>query len=283
MKILYISLGKPDYLCDTILHGLYNLFGEKLTHTNDYYIMYKDKISKESLKKMYGKGFTVWRNLPEYLNDNSDIENKIKNRHFDLVIYGSIHRCKDYINLVKKYYKNNKIVYLDGEDHTGIIKDSCMYFKREKINNYKYLFPISFSIPKEKICDNKRIKKTKNLSDMIPGTKYIYDNEKDYYEGYQKSFFGRTFKKGGWDCMRHYEILANYCLPHFPDLKQCPSTIMTNFPKNEILKSNILFDKGGFGSDEYYDILNSVFEYTKNNLTTECAAKYVINTVMKNK
>ena len=40
--------------------------------------------------------------------------------------------------------------------------------------------------------------------------------------------------------MRHYEILGNYCLPYFPDLKNCPLDTLFNFPKELILESNDL-------------------------------------------
>ena len=67
------------------------------------------------------------------------------------------------------------------------------------------MFPINFSIPKEKLCKN-YVSKTKILSDLIPGdlSTYIYKNEEDYYNEYKQSYFAITKKKAGWDCMRHY-------------------------------------------------------------------------------
>ena len=55
------------------------------------------------------------------------------------------------------------------------------------------LHPITFSIPKEKICDTYNIK-TKILSDLIPGntSTYIYNNEQDYYNEYKTSYFAIT-------------------------------------------------------------------------------------------
>jgi len=85
------------------------------------------------------------------------------------------------------------------------------------------IHPITFSIPKEKIVSKVPFK-TKLVSDMIPGDikTYIYYTEKDYYNEYRQSMFAITFKKGGWDCMRHYEILANGCIPYFQNLEECP-------------------------------------------------------------
>jgi hypothetical protein len=288
MKVLYIANGYPDYLCDLVMHGLYNLLGDDLTHSCDYYLMYKDKVTKETLKNIYGRGFTVWGNLPKYLNDNSDLEKKIINKYFDYIIYGSIHRCQDYLNLVKEHYSKKNICFLDGEDFIDIwsgYNNDYLYFKRELTFYSKNILPISFSIPIEKIVKNKEnIKKIKKLADLIPGSplnrNYIYENEEDYYRGYREAYFGMTFKKAGWDCMRHYEILANYCLPYFPDLNDCPKYTMVNFPKEDVLKAKDLYESSIFDLDNYYEILEKVFEYTKQKLvTTECA-KYVLSNLI---
>ena len=62
---------------------------------------------------------------------------------------------------------------------------------------------------------------------------YIYDSEDSYYEMYKKSIFGLTYKKAGWECLRHYEILMNGCIPLFLDLKDCPNDCITTLPKKE--------------------------------------------------
>ncbi|NEP53643.1 MAG: glycosyltransferase family 1 protein [Moorea sp. SIO3C2] len=93
---------------------------------------------------------------------------------------------------------------------------------------------ISFSIPEEKIVENLP-KKTKlfpkhivdkEVASNIDGslTAYAFDNEKDYYADLQASKFGITTKRSGWDCLRHYEIAANGCVPCFRDLDKKPST-----------------------------------------------------------
>ena len=95
------------------------------------------------------------------------------------------------------------------------------------------LYPISFSIPEEKIITYIPTK-TKILSDLIPGkiSTYIYNNEEDYYNEYRKSFFAITIKKAGWDCMRHYEILANGCITVFIDIENCPVYTMVSLPNH---------------------------------------------------
>jgi len=283
MKVLFISLGLPDYQCDCLLHGFYNILGPDLTHTDDYQLMYSQFTNSDILKKTSGRGFTIWGNLPVYYNDNSDIENKIKNKYFDYVIFGSIRRNQDFIELVKDNYPKNKIAVIDGEDDQYINNvHELIYFKRELVHQIPNIFPISFSIPKEKIIkDLSSIKKSKFIADYIPsspGTGYIFETEKEYYANYQEAYFGITHKKGGWDCMRHYEILANYCLPYFEDLHNCPLLTLNNFPKKDILDAKNI--KHDFSTERYYDILNRVFSYTENFLITDKSAEYIINTLI---
>jgi hypothetical protein len=81
-------------------------------------------------------------------------------------------------------------------------------------------------------------------------------------------------KKAGWDCMRHYEILGNYCIPYFVGLEDCPKNTLANLPKELLLEGRELAKN--FDEHKYFSILNELFDYTKNNLTTKNLAKYVI-------
>jgi hypothetical protein len=148
------------------------------------------------------------------------------------------------------------------------------------------VFPITFSIPNSKIVDNIP-KKTKILSNLIPGniSTYIYQNESDYYNEYRSSFFAITTKKGGWDCMRHYEILANGCIPYFPNIENCPLNTMALLPKNLILEGNQLYEKykniniNDFSieqTNECNSLIQKLLDYTRNNLTTKKIASYIL-------
>jgi hypothetical protein len=149
--------------------------------------------------------------------------------------------------------------------------------------------PISFSIPEEKLCafENAYTCKTKILSNLIPGdtTTYIYNTEEDYYNEYKKSYFATTTKKAGWDCMRHYEILANGCIPYFIDIEQCPPRTMHLCPKQLFLEANALYNQFKIKNidsltdddkNKYYALLRQLYDYTKNHLTTYKMAKYIL-------
>jgi hypothetical protein len=144
------------------------------------------------------------------------------------------------------------------------------------------LHPISFSIPDTKLCKDFPIK-TKFMSDLIPGdvSTYIYDTEEDYYKEYQQSYFAITKKKAGWDCMRHYEILVNRCIPYFIDIQQCPENTMALLPKNLLIDAiklhddfkNKQLDECFF--KQYRSLQEKFIEHTKNTLTTDKMATYV--------
>jgi hypothetical protein len=281
MKVLLITKGAPDYQSDCLLHGLYHVFGEDFTHSCEYPLMYRGLTSAEDLYNTHGRGFTIWNNLPVCFNDNNDLENKIKNRYYDYIIYGSHTRCLDYIDIVNKFYDRNKVAFIDGEDGQGITNTyNYLLFKRELHCFMDNVHPISFAIPHEKLT-KEFPDKEKRVADYTPNDNrnYTFTNEEEYYNSYKMSTYGFTRKKAGWDCMRHYEILANNCIPYFENIDQCPAQTLANFPKKCILLSNSLFEKED--DTRTQDITNFLFEYTKNNLTTIHLAKYVINTMKK--
>ena len=149
------------------------------------------------------------------------------------------------------------------------------------------LHPITFSIPEEKIYENHNIK-TKILSNLIPGniSNYIYDNEEEYYNEYKTSYFAITVQKAGWDCMRHYEILANGCVPFFLNIENCPKNTMNLLPKELFIQSNQLFNEKFNNKNindltqedinEYYTIQKKLLEHTKKYLTTKKMAEYIL-------
>lgn len=161
--------------------------------------------------------------------------------------------------------------------------DNLWYYINNETN---LLNPITFSIPEEKII-NYIPDKTKILSSLIPGKNetYIYNTESEYYEEYRQSMFATTRKKAGWDCMRHYEIIANGSIPYFPDIEQCPPNTMALFPKNLVIEGNLLYDKfknknmNELTSDdmnEYNELAIKILEYTKENLSTKKMAEYML-------
>lgn len=136
------------------------------------------------------------------------------------------------------------------------------------------IYPIPFSIPRELVVDAVP-EKTKVLATCIPGKHetYVFGNETDYYQDYQNSMFALTNKKAGWDCYRHYEILANGCIPLFPDLKDCPPLTLTSFPRALVFCANENIAKH---PEQYNEWAKRLLEYTRSTLTTDRVARKIL-------
>ena len=297
MNVLFISSGNnPDYQCDIIFHGLNKLENMNVYTISDMWYMFEGN-SQSCLSNLYGKGFSLYNRLKV----KKRIHNKIEVDHFyDVIIYGSIHRCCDFWDLVVNNYPLDRVIIIDGEDYdygfniyrwknsfyeyklrgkSYNLSKKGIYFKRELRDvDRDAFFPISFAIPKENIVNNVMPKK-KEWAYIIPGKieTYRYDNESDYFMDYAESNYAITVKKGGWDCLRHYEILANACIPYFPDLKKCPMSTMFMFPKQLIYETNDLINKKKMTDKLYMFYVTELLQYTKNFLTTENIVKYMLS------
>ena len=281
MKILYLTKGDHvDYQNDCLLIGLKELYGANVVDYNKQHHNYLT-YDEQKAKNLYGMGMTVTRILPDLEVDRTDISSKIKNKYFDLIVYGSIWRCNDQIKKILEHYPVNKIVAVDGEDETNIhpyANLGILYFKRELLNSSKNIKPISFAIPTTKVNFNKE--KIKDFSFITPLNKqtYIYNNEADYYKDYNEAYFGITTKKAGWDCLRHYEILANGCIPYFLNIENCPEATMTTFPKN--ICAQVVKSIGKSSCKEIYEYYISKLEkHVNENNTTLALAKQFVNTI----
>lgn len=317
MKILYVGpTAAPDFMSDTLFHGFRSLLGNDVVDGMKIPHLYTDY--PNDLKLVHGRGFTIGKSLVDTDIDRTDIEKKIKNQYFDYVVYGASHRQDGlhYLPLVMEYYDPKRIAYVNGADswrgtvQPELINASGVHFLRERLVE-DHTHPISFSVPKE-IIVNEVPRKDFYLMPLVPGvaSTYIYDNQIDYYTMYQQSLFGLTWKKAGWDCLRHYEILSQGCLPLFLDIHHLPSTLMVNYPKKQLEElldiavsiqnykkdmqfiyddritiSNVDFSTIEFNNPEdygYYDIVHNILQYTREHLTTEYQAKIILTTLRGN-
>jgi hypothetical protein len=132
--------------------------------------------------------------------------------------------------------------------------------------------------------------KTRAFSDLVPGkpATYVYDTETAYYDQYAASYYAFTWKKAGWDCMRHYEILAAGALPYFTDLSDAPPGVMPGFPRDLVLQAMALpgvdgaagtIDFAAFPKAEYERLRQAIRAVTTHQLTTTAVAQRVLRTV----
>jgi hypothetical protein len=159
--------------------------------------------------------------------------------------------------------------------------------------------PIQFSIPTNRIL-NESVDKEHCFSHISPGkSKYSFETEDEYYRHYASCYFAVTREKAGWDCMRHYEILASGCVPYFLDLENCPKDTMFRLPKKLLMSFrklpgmpsyeevvthaerddlwNLSFNWDKFDKDRYFELLDELKSYTKSHLTTKSMAEYFVD------
>jgi hypothetical protein len=146
------------------------------------------------------------------------------------------------------------------------------------------IHPFSYCIPDENIIVDYSCvinKKQRVISDVIPGNRETYrfgaGHEKEYNEQYQESLFAYTQKKGGWDCLRHYEILANGCIPIFQNLKDCPPYTLTSLPKELIQEAEkkLLPYKEEY-NELYHEYACKIVDHVKKNCSTSAATRYFL-------
>jgi hypothetical protein len=318
MKILYIPTKVPhDFQRETINWGLRNL-SKSSTITVDkscinerLYTCYNDTLHHFTYYKK-------WEEFPTEI-DGEILDEKLSNKYYDIVIvqdglFPGIYNEQKMDMLYKIYNKNLFIV--DGEDGSdgaflSLLKryPNVKYFRRELsfISKYghNYIFPINFGYPDELIM-NESFDKNKDISRIIPGdgNTYIY-NEELYYNEYRSSKMAYTFSKGGWDCLRHLEIIFNDCLPLFLDIEHCPHYTLYYYPKfllsevlknllkinysnynypdisrlgkNEFWKKNILDNNILIGNmDQYLELKHGIFEHCLQRLTCKTIVKNML-------
>lgn len=159
------------------------------------------------------------------------------------------------------------------------------------------IHPISFSIPEEYIGAVVPSKE-KPFGSIIPGnlSTYVFETEEQYYDDMRHSMYCLTFKKGGWDCLRHLEILASGCVPLWTDIQQCPSSSAVAYPKgvlSVILTDPALtiignttgasffmdFNENMFDAGAYFATVSALLHYTKYVLSTKSMALYMLGNI----
>ena len=155
------------------------------------------------------------------------------------------------------------------------------------------IYPYSFCIPKNYIIrDVKKFNKKYDFVDNMTRNNKLYrfnaNQEKEYHQSYQNSFFSITKKKAGWDSLRHYEIIANGCLPYFIDIKNCPENslmLWNNDLKNLMFQIKTIrgvypdhIDFNNFDIKHYINIRKKLINILRKKYTTHNMARYIIKT-----
>ncbi|NNC86841.1 MAG: hypothetical protein HKN82_00110 [Akkermansiaceae bacterium] len=157
------------------------------------------------------------------------------------------------------------------------------------------LFPLSYAVPRSLIVEAVP-EKTRLLAGAAgradparAGAQGAYrfgPGEQDaYYRHYQESWFAETCRKGGWDCLRHLEIMMNGTIPIFAGLEDCPEWTLASYPRElllQIRERHAPVLAGGSASVDDLDAgslrrdAEDLLEFTRRHLHTEAMARYFL-------
>ena len=253
-RILFLTESREDYLADSLLHGLVSLGHEVVDYPRKQ-ILYSgyETCPVEPKLGVRGHGFTLYGLLPDRPVDRTFVIQRLESGWFDLVVIGQIWRQWGQLLDLAPLLQSVPVILLDGDDDTRLFHHSgtrlkrygwqpfpirssrCFYFKRELQHHmvqrkWCRVLPASFSIPEEKIRPiNFEVKYQKLARHCVDPevakecglhTSYAFDSEQDYYDDLAASRFSVTTKRGGWDCLRHYEIAAAGSLICFRQMEE---------------------------------------------------------------
>lgn len=290
MNILYVTSSEGDYQEVSMLHGLREVLGDDCIDFPRKKIMYGD-FSESPKNELHGWGFSLLTYPIEEVSNRKVDE-------VDFVLYGvtdayGVTNIPEIDSLAK-----HGVWYLDGHDHNTISKIPC--FKRELFKESEDVYPTGFGIPSHRIrpmlFNNKQqvIQKTAPpyavFGPQILGPAarqfYVFSDETNYYNDMASSWFGLTCKKGGWDSLRHYEILASGACLLFRDYDQKPPLCAPqNLPcfsyssldELEKLINRLLVKNSP--TKEYIDMVCKQREWLLQNGTTKMRATQLVQTL----
>jgi len=314
MKVVFVTTINPsvqgDLLEISILNGMRSVLGANCIDFPRKKIMYHD-FSDSPKNSLHGRGFSL---LTTPLCDLTEEQRKIEG--ITAIIYGSGHMYGEN-RIPELEEKCDNIWFLDGHDLYGNAPRKITHnneeiiatqfersFKRELVEKgLNKVFPTGFGIPMERITQinlaskSQLFQKTapddslfKTVKDFGGGFRHhIFNKEEDYYEDLSKSWFGLTCKKGGWDCLRHYEIIAAGSLLLFKDYdlkpKQCspqdlPCISYSSQEQLEHIVSTLITD--GQPTSHYIKLLLQQREWLFSTGNTQARALKILQTINEN-
>ena len=299
MKILYLTTQNPrsqgDFQENIILHGLRSIFGSQVVDLPRKRVMYGD-FSETTRDEIHGRGFTLYT---KPLLDLDMLDRQVTSDSIDAVIYGvtDAYGITDYEDINKLC---SNIWYVDGHDTPDIKKKPC--FKREYFVKEEGVYPTGFGIPYHQIRPIDLNKKDQVYQKTAPAETffkpevmqhlrehYVYSwrEEEEYYADMQRSWFGLTCKKGGWDSLRHYEIMASGALLLFKEYDQKPNLCApqelpcfsySSVEELEMLTSRLVVN--GKPTSEYINMILAQRDWLLKYGTTEARGLQVLKVLM---
>jgi len=262
-RVLFLTEDREDYLADALLHGLIGCPDLEVVDHPRKQILYRDGLPPAAAATpgaapigVRGHGFTLYGLLEDRPVDRSFVIQRLERGAFDLVLIGQVWRQWGQLLDLAPWLQRVPVVLLDGDDDTRLFFRSgtrlrrygwqpfpirsrrCLYLKREwrgqgRSLRRPRLAEASFAIPATKIRRADPAAKSQEFATHcvdpevgealgLPG-RYAFASEEAYYADLARSRFAITTRRGGWDCLRHYEIAAAGAVPCFRNLEAKPA------------------------------------------------------------
>ena len=141
----------------------------------------------------------------------------------------------------------------------------------QKCFNTHGVWPLSMSIPH---CIEINRNPTEIVSPIMPGYPYSFESEQEYLARYSDAYLALTYRKAGWDCFRHVEIMASGSMPLMPDANIIPEFSMTHYPKRGF--SQIVERMKVEGGLPDPSVREGLREFFLSHLTTQKMAAYIL-------
>ena len=316
MKILFVTTdennhldardrAQGDYHENVALIGLRNLLGQDCVDYPRKRILYHD-FSDVPRNSLHGKGFSLYH---EPIQDIPNSCRSLDNQRFDVLLYGTAF-CASMVDIPELEAKCRFKFYIDGHDLYGIApKGKYIYqngekligsqvspaFKTQLMTDEKHLYPFGVAVPTSRILPINLPNKKKLFKSTYPKyaffenpneysrKHYTFDDEELYYIDMAESWFGLSCKKGGWDSMRNYEIIAAGSMVIYRDYylkpKYCSPGDLPAYSystKEGLMELMNRLVSNNTPTQEYISLLNMQRQWLRETATTEARAKYII-------
>jgi hypothetical protein len=160
----------------------------------------------------------------------------------------------------------------------------------DQLPSVRRMQEIAFSFPAEKILDAPSQEKDRLFATHVVDpevaarlghpTSYAFADETEYYADLQRSRFGITARRAGWDSLRHYEIAANGCVPCFRDLDVKPPRCAPHGLDRTNCVSyrdadDLLEKVAAIDDTRYAELLRGAMAWARANTTVERARRFL--------
>ena len=242
----YMDILEKWFSADGREDGRLIIVSDKFHHYWEHkYIEYFAKWSPIIVQNTLLEDFALMRDCPALIHSNSSLcwfasfLSSVNGKHRFIPVtgtYSSQHLEAIYSG--SYCLETDTVIHVRPMEHAEVYALNVMCWHRD-------LKTLPYCIPDELFHNNNErsglpiSSKKYVISPLIPGdsSNYLFGagEESDYYNMYRQSMFALTSKKGGWDCLRHYEILAAGCIPIFENLDICSPDTLVTLPK-ELLR-----------------------------------------------